>query len=245
MSKKNEIVKKEKKKRTKPRAFYRFIKLCFGWVFRMLYGMRVRGKENEPVGKNFVIIANHTSLMDVVPLAIALKTQIRFMGKKEIFKVPILSAFARGMGGYPVDRKAGDVSAIKRTIEILKDDYGCVGIFPQGTRCPYKDPRETPIKDGSGMVALKAGVGILPVAIKTKKGKLRLFRRADIVIGEYIDPSKMELQGETPREQYTYLTGYAFDKVCTMLENETPKKLKDKETEKKALLEAKIQEEQE
>lgn len=242
MKKKNEIVKKETKKRTRPRGFYRFIKFCFGWIFRLLYGMRIRGAENEPVGKNFVIIANHTSLMDVVPLAIALKTQIRFMAKKEVFKVPILSAFARGMGGYPVDRKTGDVSAIKKTIEMLKDDYGCVGIFPQGTRCPYKDPRETPIKDGCSMVALKSGVGILPVAIKTKKGKLSIFRRADIIIGEYIDPEKIEIKGEALKEQYAFLTGYAFDKVCTMLENETPKKLSGKE--KKALLEAKTHKEQ-
>ncbi len=243
MSKKNETIKKETKKRAKPRAFYRFMKFTFGWIFRLLYGMRVRGKENEPVGKNFVIIANHTSLMDVVPLAIALKTQIRFMAKKEIFKVPILRGFVKGMGGFPVDRKKGDVSAIKKTIEILKDDYGCVGIFPQGTRCPYEDPRKTPIKDGCSMVALKAGVGILPVAIKTKKSKLRLFRRTEIVIGECIDTGAIELQGEALREQYTYLTGYAFDKVCTMLESEAPKKLKGKE-EKSLLEEAKSSEEQ-
>jgi len=213
------INEKQKKKKRKVNKLYRVIKFLFGWIFRILYGLRIKGKENEPLGESFVICANHTSLMDVVPLVIALKTQIRFMGKKEIFKVPILRGFAKGMGGYPVDRKTGDVSAIKKTIEILKNEHGCVGIFPQGTRQPYKNPRETQIKDGAGMVAIKAGVGILPVAIKTKKGKLRLFHRAEIVIGEYIDPSKLDLQG-THKEQYDRLTHYAFDKVCDMLEDE-------------------------
>ena len=135
---------------------------------------------------------------------------------------------AQGKGGmlhsnvyrdYPVDRKRGDVAAIKRTIDILKNEHGCVGIFPQGTRQAYKDPRQTPIKDGAGMVALKAGVGILPIAIKTKKGKLRLFHRAEVIIGEYIDPSKLDLQG-TNKEQYEKLTHYAFDKVCDMLQEQ-------------------------
>lgn len=237
----NEITKKETKKRNKPNHFYRFIKFTFGWIFKILYGLRVRGRENEPIGKNFVIVANHTSLMDVVPLVIALKTQIRFMAKKEIFSVPILRGFAKGMGGYAVDRKRGDIAAIKKTIEILRDDYGCIGIFPQGTRCPYKNPRETEIKDGCAMVALKAGVGVLPVAIKTKKGKLKLFKRADIIIGEYIDPCQLDLEGKALKEQYSQLAGLAFDKVCTMLENETPKKLK---ADKKPLLEAEAKEEQ-
>ena len=213
------INQKAKKKKHKANKTYRVVKFCFGWIFRLLYALKIKGKENEPVGKSFVICANHTSLMDVVPLVIALKTQIRFMGKKEIFKIPILRGFAKGMGGYPVDRKTGDVSAIKRTIDILKNEHGCVGIFPQGTRQAYKDPRQTPIKDGAGMVALKAGVGILPIAIKTKKGKLRLFHRAEVIIGEYIDPSKLDLQG-TNKEQYEKLTHYAFDKVCDMLQEQ-------------------------
>lgn len=215
----------KKKPKRKVNRLYRFIKGAFSWLFYILYGLRIKGRENEPRDKNFVICANHTSLMDVVPLVIALKSQIRFMGKKEIFKVPILRGFAKGMGGYPVDRKGGDVSAIKKTIEILKTENGCVGIFPQGTRQPYKDPRQTPLRDGAGMVALKAGVGILPVAIKTKRGKLSIFRKAEVIIGEYIDPSTLDLQG-TPKEQYTALTHYAFDKVCEMLES-TDKKQND------------------
>ena len=213
----NEKTQKKKTKR-KINRLYRFIKKGFSWIFYILYGLKVKGRENEPDDKNFVICANHTSLLDVVPLVMALnKNQIRFMAKKEIFKVPLLRGFVKGMGGYPVDRKIGDVSAIKKTIEILKSEHGCVGIFPQGTRQAYKNPRQTPIKDGAGMVALKAGVGILPVAIKTKKGKLKLFSKAEVIIGEYIDPSKLDLQG-THKEQYDALTHYAFDKVCNMLE---------------------------
>lgn len=203
----------------KENKFYTTIKKFFAGLFRRLYRIRITNPENEPLDKNYVICCNHTSLMDVVVIVIALKNQLRFMAKKEIFKVPILSWFVKTMGAFPVDRKSGDVGAIKKTIEILREG-NCVGIFPQGTRCPYKNPRETPIKDGVGMIAKRAEVGILPVAIKTKKGKLRLFRKTEFVIGEYIPPQKLSFEGAN-KEQYEKITHYAFDKTCQLLEEES------------------------
>lgn len=203
----------------KENKFYTKIKKFFAGLFRRLYRIKVINESKEPLDKNYVVCCNHTSLMDVVIIAIALKNQLRFMAKKEIFKVPILNWFVKSMGAFPVDRKSGDVGAIKKTIEILKDG-DCVGIFPQGTRCPYKNPRETPTKDGIGMVSLRANVGILPVAIKTKKGKLRMFRKTELVIGEYIPPEKLQFEG-TNKEQYDKITNYAFDKTCLLLESES------------------------
>lgn len=203
----------------KENKFYTKAKKFFSGLFRRLFRIRITNPENEPLDKNYVVCCNHTALMDVVVIAIALKNQLRFMAKKEIFKVPILSWFVKSMGAFPVDRKSGDVGAIKKTIEILKEG-NCVGIFPQGTRCPYENPRETSIKDGIGMVAHRAGVGILPVAIKTKKGKLKFFRKTEFVIGEYIPPEELQFDG-TNKEQYDKITHYAFDKTCQLLESES------------------------
>ena len=203
----------------KENRFYTKIKKFFAGLFKRLLRIRVINSENEPQNTNFVVCCNHTSLLDVAAIAIGLKAQVRFMAKKEIFKVPILNWFVKSMGAFPVDRKSGDVGAIKKTIEILREGNS-VGIFPQGTRCPYKNPRETPIKDGAGMVAHRANVGILPVAIKTKKGKLKFFRKTEFVIGEYIPSEALKFEG-TNKEQYEKITHYAFDKVCELLEGES------------------------
>lgn len=203
----------------KENKFYTKIKKFFSGLFRRLFRIRITNAQNEPQDESFVVCCNHTSLFDVVVIVIALKKQLRFMAKKEVFKVPILNWFAKSMGAVPVDRKSGDVGAIKKTIEILKGG-DCVGIFPQGTRCPYENPRETPIKDGVGMVAQRAGVGILPVAIKTKKGKLKFFRKTELVIGEYIPNDILQFEG-TNKEQYEKITHYAFDKTCQLLESES------------------------
>ena len=197
--------------------FYRFIRGFFGGFFKLVYRVKIVGRENEVTDKPYIVCANHTSLMDVVMLVISFKGQIHFMAKKEIFKVPILRSFVKAMGGFPIDRKGSDVAAIKKTISMLNEGNN-IGIFPQGTRCPFKNPRDTEVKDGIGMIASRAGVGFMPVYIKTKREKLSLFRRTKIVIGEYISPEELACD-KTGREKYAYVSEYVFDKVCALGEN--------------------------
>ena len=197
--------------------FYRFIRGFFGGFFKLVYRVKIVGRENEVTDKPYIVCANHTSLMDVVMLVISFKGQINFMAKKEIFKVPILRSFVKAMGGFPIDRKGSDVAAIKKTISMLNEGNN-IGIFPQGTRRPFENPRDTEVKDGIGMIASRAGVGFMPVYIKTKREKLSLFRRTKIVIGEYISPEELACD-KTGREKYAYVSEYVFDKVCALGEN--------------------------
>ena len=197
--------------------FYRFIRGFFGGFFKLVYRVKIVGRENEITDKPYIVCANHTSLMDVVMLVISFKGQINFMAKQEIFKVPLLRSFVKAMGGFPIDRKGSDVAAIKKTISMLNEGNN-IGIFPQGTRCPFKNPRDTEVKDGIGMIASRAGVGFMPVYIKTKREKLSLFRRTKIVIGEYISPEELACD-KTGREKYAHISEYVFDKVCALGES--------------------------
>ena len=211
---KNELIVKEKKEN----KFYSKMKKFFAGLFKRLLRIKIVNPQNEPTDKNYIVCCNHTSLWDVVAIAIGLKRQVCFMAKKEIFKVPVVNWFVKSMGAFPVDRKSGDVGAIKKTIEILKEG-NCIGIFPQGTRCPYKNPRDTDVKDGMGMIAKRAEVGILPVAIKTKKGKLKFFRKTEFIIGEFIPLEELIFDG-TNKEQYDKITKFAFNETCKLLESE-------------------------
>ena len=194
--------------------FYRGIKIFVGAIIRVLYRVKVINPQNEVMDKPYIVCANHTSFMDVCALVIAFKGQIRFMAKQEVFPVPILGWFVKSMGAFPVDRKKGDVAAIKKTIDLLKNGE-CVGIFPQGTRRPYVNPRDTEVKDGVGMIASRAGVGVMPVFIKTKKGKLRMFRKTRVIIGEYIPPERLVSQ-DGGRDKYKQITSVVFDEICSL-----------------------------
>ena len=138
-------------------------------------------------------------------------------------KIPLLNLFIKAMGAFPVDRKKGDVAAIKKTLEILKGGE-CVGIFPQGTRHPYENPRDTEVKDGIGMMASRAGVGIVPVYIKNKSGKVKWFHKNTVIIGDYISPEEIAFPELSGREKYKAISNYAFDKICSIGESWEDKK---------------------
>ena len=196
-------------------GFYRRIKKLFGWIFKKLYRVRIINPEKEVTDKPYIVCCNHTALMDVTVISLAMKTQVRYMAKKEVFKIPLLRGFVKAMGAFPVDRKRGDVGAVKKTIELLKNGE-CVGVFPQGTRMPYVHPKDTTIKNGIGMFAERAGVGIVPVCIRTKKHKLKLFRKTEFIIGDYISPSELAFDEYTGKEKYQKIADYAFSKVVEL-----------------------------
>ncbi len=211
--------------------FYKFIKITFGWAFKIFYRMKVLNKENEPTTTPYIVCANHTHIFDVVPTVVYLKPQVHFMAKKEVFKTPILGPFAKAMGAYSVDRGAGDIGAIKKTIEILKNGE-CICIFPQGTRSPYLDPRELNAKEGVGMIAARAGVGILPVCIRTKRNKVSLFRKTEFIIGEFLPPERLEFPELHGKDKYKAIADLAYDKICEMNNEIERKPLSEKKMKK-------------
>ena len=71
--------------------FYEAIYKIFARPVRALYRVRVIGAENLPAEGGCLLCSNHTSMRDVVVLAAALPRQPRYMAKKELFKIPLLS----------------------------------------------------------------------------------------------------------------------------------------------------------
>lgn len=195
--------------------FYRTMKRLFGKLFKMLFRVKIVNPEKELEGVPFVVCCNHTSLFDVCVISLSMKNQVRYMAKKEAFRVPLLSQFMKSMGAFPVDRRAGDVGAVKKSIEILEGGE-CLGVFPQGTRQPGVHPKDATIKNGIGMFASKANVGILPVCIKTKKNKLKFFRKTEFIIGDYIPPEELQFEELSHKERYAKISALAFSKVAEL-----------------------------
>jgi 1-acyl-sn-glycerol-3-phosphate acyltransferase len=179
--------------------------------------MKVRGAENEPTREQgtYLVIANHRTWADPIYLCCVLKHgQPHFMAKKELFKIPLLNLLIRALGAYPVNRGGADVGAIKHTIEMLKAGV-CVGMFPQGHRYNKVDPRKTPVKTGAAMIALKAGVPVLPVFIKVKNNKHFFLCRKEVIVGKPISIEEMNYDPEAPGE-YQRVADYLFERVCEL-----------------------------
>lgn len=198
-------------------GFYRVFRKVLYYPICFICNLRIRGKENEPTPDKgtYLVIAPHRTWADPIYLCAALKhQQPHFMAKKELFKIPLLNILIRALGAYPVNRGGADVGAIKRTIEMLKQGV-CVGMFPQGHRYNKVDPRTTPIKTGAAMIALKAGVPVLPVFIKVKNNRHRIFCKKEIIIGKPIAPEEMGFDPEAPGE-YQRVADLLFERVCEL-----------------------------
>ena len=208
----------------KSKAYIRVKKWFLGPV-KFLFRIHVHGSENEPREEDgpYIICANHTSNADPVFLCAATSEQQPcFMAKKELFKVPLLNKLVAALGAYPVDRKGADVGAIRKTIKMLGEGR-CIGIFPQGHRYNGVDPRETEVKNGLGMIAIKAEATVLPCYIKMKKNRWAPFRRVDVYIGKPIRFEEFDYNPEAQGE-YMRISKQVFDIICDMGEKTDARK---------------------
>ena len=195
------------------RVFHGVLRKPFLWLFRV----RVHGAENEPAPEDgpYIICGNHTVFADPIFLCGAThKQQPHFMAKKELFRIPLLNWLIKGLGAFPVDRKGGDVSAIKRSIAMLEEGK-CVGIFPQGHRNVGVNPRETEIHHGIGMIASRTRATVLPCYLCMKDYKYKFGRRLDIVIGAPMSYEEYSA-GLSGKAEYAAITEKVFDRICTL-----------------------------
>lgn len=163
---------------------YKIVQTILKILFKPLFRIEVIGKENIPIENGYIICANHKSNWDPVFLAIAFEEPISFMGKKELFDIPVFGNIAKGLRAFPVDRDNRDLKSLKETIKRLKVGEN-IGIMPEGTRT--KNISRDNMKEGVSFIALKANKDIVPVEIISK---FRPFSKSYVYIKEPIKISK-------------------------------------------------------
>ncbi len=207
--------------------FYRACYALFAGIVGKIFRIKVINAENEPTEGGFLVCANHIAASDAVIMCYAFrKHQVRLMAKKELFKIPLLSSLIKMLGAFPVDRSGGDVSAIKKAVEMLKEG-NCVGIFPQGHRHPSVAPRGTPTKNGAALICTHAGADLFPIYIWRKGNKPRLFRKTYVIMGKRIPFAELCYESGEQGE-YKRITDIVFDRICTLGEKFSPEQLKEK-----------------
>lgn len=195
-------------------SIYKFLYTLLAPLFRLVYRVHVHGGENVPSEGGAVIAPNHTSAMDCVIIAVSAPRRVFYMAKAELF-LPVLGAFFRALGAFPVKRQEGDIGAIKKSMGIIESgDPVC--IFPQGTRCPHAELEDTreKLKSGVGLIASKTSAPIVPVYIKTKKNKVALFRRTDVYYGSPVTAEEYGIFSGRTRHADT--TALVFDRICAI-----------------------------
>ena len=154
----------EQKERT---PLYTFARGVFGVLFRTLMPIRYHGTDKlNRQDAPYILISNHQAAIDPFVLALPVRRyEIRFIGKREIIGHKLVQWAVTQLHMIPVSRGATDMGAMRACMSALKEGH-VLGIFPEGTR-KLPEMMQT-VESGTGMIALRAGVPILPVYIQSK-----------------------------------------------------------------------------
>ena len=161
--------------------------------------VHVHGSEHLLEKQPMILAANHQSLFDIAAIQGYVNKDIRWMAKKELFRIPFFGPAMRVAGFISVHRGHGReaLKGLALAAEQIRAGASVV-IFPEGTRSP--DGSLQPFKSGGIFLALKAGVPILPVGI-SGSGKVlpkgHFFPRPGTIIiriGPPLDPSGFSAQ---------------------------------------------------
>ena len=146
-----------------------------------LAGVRVKvsGIEHLDPRRTYVFTPNHQSIIEVPLVVTYLPVNAAFLAKKELFRFPIFGHGMRTIKVVPVDRRDRQ-AALKSTfqaVDNLRKGKSYI-VYPEGTRSP--DGRLLPFKKGAFLMAIEAGVPVVPITVSggaavMPKGKAAIF----------------------------------------------------------------------
>jgi len=133
-------------------------------LWAALIRVKVEGAARVPTDGPVVFMANHESWLDIPVLLVAIPGQVRFLAKSALFSIPFLGWAMRSMGFIPVDRENRRTAIKSFEAAAARIRAGrSVLVFPEETRTP--DGRLLEFQRGGFLIALKAGLPIVPVGL--------------------------------------------------------------------------------
>lgn len=164
----------------------------------------------------YVMVSNHLSNADI-PVISNLPWEMKWVAKRELFKLPLVGAMMRWAGDIPVDRSGNKAQMLsfKRMVEALRQDVSVI-FFPEGTRST--DGRMRPFNRGAFDLAIRQQVPVLPMVLTGTEGCLPknswIFEPDVYVRLRVLDPVPTE--GMT-RDQSDELMQIVRDRMATAL----------------------------
>ena len=151
--------------------------IVHAWV-RVVYALErlflnldyeVRGWENVPQGKAFLLAAKHQSAYETMKLHMLFGDPAIVL-KRELLKIPLWGLFLAKIDPVAIDRGNRDqaMKSLLEGVRHVKTQARPIVIFPQGTRVlPDATPAQKPYKSGIGRMYEASALPIVPLALNT------------------------------------------------------------------------------
>jgi 1-acyl-sn-glycerol-3-phosphate acyltransferase len=180
----------------------------------------IEGLDTVDTTRSCVFVSNHISGLDP-PFHLAfVPVGIRFLAKKELFKVPIFGPAMRAIGMVETDRQARAAAhrkineQVARVIEMGRS----LIIYPEGTRS--RDGELHPFKKGAFRIAVDNGMPVVPITIagldKVWQPDSKIVRRgrAIMVFHEAIPTADLKIEDiEDLQAQVHSIIGATYEQI--------------------------------
>ncbi len=195
-----------------PRVAWEVLRFIALVIFFVGARVRLRGRYNVPRKGPYIIAANHLAWTDIPLVPAYLPGKVHYMAKEELFRGK-LGWLVRFMSAFPVKRGEADRQALSTASTLLKQNKVLI-IFPEGTRS--KTQKMAKANDGLGMIALRSGVPVIPVAVWGSEHALKKFG-AEVTIS-YGKPVVFKPKGaKITREDIQQTTTDVMQQIAVML----------------------------
>jgi 1-acyl-sn-glycerol-3-phosphate acyltransferase len=136
----------------------------WAWLILKTTGVRVDtvGLELIDPRRSYIVAANHQSIYDIPILFAALPLQLRIVAKASLGRFPFLGWHLQRTGHLLVDRRNPGASIVSRMKGLVSARRSLI-VFPEGTRST--DGRVGRFKRGTFLVAIEAGLPVVPISI--------------------------------------------------------------------------------
>ena len=142
------------------------------WANTILYGMgcvpRICYDERLEAGKSLMLVANHTSMLDIMLMLRVSSTPFVFVGKKELVNIPIFGFFYKRVC-IMVDREdTRSRTGVYRRAQKRLNQGLSICIFPEGG-VPEEHVILDSFKDGAFKMAIAHQIPVVPITFYDNK----------------------------------------------------------------------------
>jgi len=141
-----------------------FVIFIVSLVTKLMYNLKIEGRENLPKNSRVIYTANHVSYIDPPLVSLAAWKCIAYMAKQELFRDDnkLLRFLVHTLGAFAVNREKPEIATFKTVKSVFNTSWS-LGIFPQGKI--IKEPVLENIHKGFILFAKKFQADIVPMGI--------------------------------------------------------------------------------
>ncbi|MBN2553378.1 MAG: 1-acyl-sn-glycerol-3-phosphate acyltransferase [Spirochaetales bacterium] len=199
------------------RIVFHFTLTLVRLVNRLVFRLKVEGREHLQQVTSGILVSNHTLVLDPGIIANVIRpSRTYFTMLEETACIPLLGTFVRLLGAVPIPSHAAAIRTMERALRTEMRDLPFVHVYPEG-ECYLWNQQIEEFQPGAFYLACRLGLPIVPLTIVLHRRRwlgresfhlggreIRIPPQVTVVIGEAIQAG--ETRGKNPRREAVELS---------------------------------------